>query len=126
MSIRPQASRVLATRSSSCALSEIRAVTAIASPPLARIAAAIYSQGPALRAEITTRPPASAKASAIARPMPRLEPVMMATLPDKSKSFMTLLHPTAESNDAPWLGISEECGRGDVQDAFRQGVACVK
>src|SRR5258708_35912675 len=38
---------------------------------------------------MTTRPPASATASASARPMPRLDPVMIATFPDKSKSFMT-------------------------------------
>ena len=43
--MRPQASRVLATRFSSCALSEMRAVTAIASPPLSRIAAATSSHG---------------------------------------------------------------------------------
>src|SRR5207244_2249471 len=61
MSMRPHASRVLATRFSSCALSEMRAVTAIASPPLARIAFTTSSHGPRLRAEITTRPPASAE-----------------------------------------------------------------
>jgi hypothetical protein len=80
-------------------LSEIRAVTAIASPPLARIAAATSSQGAALRAEITTRPPASANASAIARPIPRLEPVMIATFPDKSKRFMTAHHARIRSGD---------------------------
>src|SRR4051794_8425787 len=88
MSTRPHASRVLATRFSSCALSEMRVVCAIASPPFARIAAATSSHGAGLRAEITTRPPASAIASAIARPMPRLEPVTIATFPDKSNKFI--------------------------------------
>src|SRR5437660_4412190 len=108
MSIRPHASRVLATRFSSCALSEIRAVTAIASPPLARIAAATSSQGARLRAEITTRLPASARASAMARPMPRLDPVTIATFPDKSKSFMTPSeHLISPSDHAGSSGFSE-------------------
>src|SRR5438874_2706934 len=94
MSTPPQASRVLATRFSSCALSEIRAVTAIASPPVARIAAATSSHGSWLRAEMTTRAPASAKASAIARPMPREEPVTIATLPERSNRFISELPST--------------------------------
>src|SRR5215469_5328813 len=86
MSTRPHVSRVLATRFSICALSEMRAVTAIASPPAARIAPATSSQGARLRAEIVTLAPASARHSAIARPMPRLAPVTIATLPARSKS----------------------------------------
>src|SRR3954469_19409066 len=66
----------------------MRAVIAIASPPLARMPAATSSQGPWLRAEIATLAPASAKASAIARPMPRDDPVTIATLPVRSKSFI--------------------------------------
>jgi hypothetical protein len=38
-----------------------------------------------LRLEITTLAPRRAIASALARPMPRLEPVMMATLPSRAK-----------------------------------------
>src|SRR5262245_49468584 len=68
----------------------MRAVTAIESPPVARIAAATSSQGPAFRAEITTFPPASAIASAIARPIPRLEPVIIAAFPDRSNSVISL------------------------------------
>src|SRR5271168_4075575 len=104
MSTRPHASRVLATRFSSWALSEMRAVTAIASPPLATIAAAASSQGAALRAEITTRPPASANASAIARPMPRLEPVTIVTFPDRSNSFMRFLPPRISRQEIPHAG----------------------
>src|SRR5215472_10981379 len=88
MSIGPQASRALATRFSSWILSEMRAATAIAASPRCRIAAATSSQGARLRAEIATLAPASAKASAMARPMPRLEPVTIATFPVSSKRFM--------------------------------------
>src|SRR4051794_13216077 len=88
MSMPPQRSRVFATRFSICALSEMRAVTAIASPPRAQIAAATSSHGSWLRDEITTLAPASAKASAIARPMPREDPVTIATLPVRSNRFI--------------------------------------
>ena len=50
-------------------------------PPAARIAAATSSQAAPLRLEITTCAPAPASASAIARPMPREEPVTIAVLP---------------------------------------------
>src|SRR5215208_5351319 len=68
----------------------MRAVTAIASPPLARMPAATSSHGPWLRAEIATLAPASANASAIARPMPRDDPVTIATLPERSNRFMAV------------------------------------
>ena len=87
----PHCSRVFATRFSSCALSEMRAATAIASPPLARIAAATSSHGSWLRDEITTLAPASAKASAIALPMPREDPVTIATFPVRSNRFIICL-----------------------------------
>src|SRR3954452_8896211 len=66
----------------------MRAVIAIASPPFSRIAAAASSHGSWLRDEITTLAPASAKASAIARPMPRDDPVTIATFPVRSKRFI--------------------------------------
>src|SRR5258706_15752339 len=47
------------------------------------------SPGPWLRPEIVTLAPASAKPSAIARPMPRDDPVTIATLPDRSNNFMS-------------------------------------
>src|SRR5262245_15323417 len=52
----------------------------VASPPLFLMPAATSSQASALRLEITTLAPRPAQHSAIARPMPRLEPVMIATL----------------------------------------------
>src|SRR5262245_61548581 len=83
----------------------MRAATAIADAPFCRIAAATSSQAARLRAEIATLAPASANASAIARPMPRLEPVTIATLPVRSKSFTTdrsqqeNRHPGEENDD---------------------------
>src|SRR5579871_4502368 len=52
------------------------------------MAAAADSQAAALREEITTRAPCSAKRSAMARPMPREDPVMTAVRPLRSKSRM--------------------------------------
>src|SRR3954454_2270897 len=101
MSIPPQCSRVFATRFSSCALSEMRAATAIASPPLARIAAATSSHGSWLRDEITTLAPESAKASAIALPMPREDPVTIATFPVRSNRFIIYLLYERRSAERP-------------------------
>ncbi len=70
--------------------------TAMAAPGcLALMAAATSSQGPGLREEIVTLAPCSAMRSAMALPMPRVEPVTMATLPVRSKSSMaqSLKHP---------------------------------
>src|ERR1700731_3406600 len=55
-----------------------------ASPPSARIDLATSSQASALRLDTTTFAPSCANSSAVARPMPRLEPVMTATLPVRS------------------------------------------
>ena len=68
-------------------MAEILAATAIAEPARrAFSSAATASQASALRDEITTLAPCSASRSAIARPMPRDEPVTTATLPLRSKS----------------------------------------
>src|SRR4051812_32691980 len=116
MSIPPHCSRVFATRFSSCALSEMRAVIAIASPPLARIAAATASHGSWLRDEITTLAPESAKASAIARPMPRDDPVTIATFPVRSNKFIVSLLYACCSAERPLkhlvhIGIAERVQR---------------
>src|SRR5437899_9430161 len=55
-----------------------------ASPPALRMPAATPSQASALRLETTTLAPSFASNSAEERPMPRLEPVMTATLPVRS------------------------------------------
>src|SRR3954465_3921206 len=55
-----------------------------ASPPPLRMPSATVSQASALRLEITTLAPSLANSSAEERPMPRLEPVITATLPVRS------------------------------------------
>ena len=55
-----------------------------ASPPAFLMPSATSSQASALRLEITTLAPSFASNSADERPMPRLEPVMTATLPVRS------------------------------------------
>src|SRR5262245_32866423 len=57
-------------------------------PALSLIAFATSSQACCLREEITTLAPCSAIRSAMARPMPREEPVMTATFPDRSNKVM--------------------------------------
>src|SRR5438128_358898 len=59
-----------------------------ASPPDLRMPSATASQASALRLEITTLAPRLASSSAEARPMPRLEPVTMATWPVRSNGVV--------------------------------------
>src|SRR5215813_1128645 len=56
-------------------------LTATASPPAALISAATASPGAASRSLTTTRAPSLASFSAMARPMPRPDPVTSATFP---------------------------------------------
>src|SRR6202171_651058 len=64
-----------------------------ASPPVLLMPAATSSQASSLRLEITPLAPSFASNSAEDRPMPRLEPVMTATLPVRSNGvpFTALL-----------------------------------
>jgi hypothetical protein len=59
-------------------------------PNLSLISLATWSQTSCLREEITTLAPCSAMRSAMARPMPRVEPVMTATFPFMSNKVMFL------------------------------------
>jgi hypothetical protein len=59
-------------------------------PCAASIAAATLSHASRLRDETTTRAPASAMRSAMARPMPRVDPVMTATRSVSEKSDMAI------------------------------------
>ena len=68
----------------------------IASPPAFLISAAASSQAGALRLETTTRAPCSARCIAIDLPMPLLEPVTTATLPERSKSGDAMRFPPNE------------------------------
>src|SRR5450755_1710567 len=74
-----------------------------ASPPALRMPAATSSQASALRLEITTLAPSLASSSAEARPMPRLEPVMTATLPVRSNGvdFIVLFAPFFRRSRSP-------------------------
>src|SRR5687767_8926264 len=62
--------------------------TAIWAPRAALIPAATWLQASALRLETTTLAPCSARRSAIALPMPLVEPVTSATFPVRSKRVM--------------------------------------
>ncbi|CAI8779426.1 hypothetical protein EMIT0194P_180012 [Pseudomonas serbica] len=84
ISTRPQACIALSTRRCNSSLLPILQGTAMASPPSARISAAACSQASALRPEITTFAPCAAIPLALASPKPRLEPVIIATLPCRS------------------------------------------
>src|SRR5579864_5974798 len=64
----------------------------MAVPPAPLISAATFSQLSCLRLETTTRAPWAAICTAMALPMPRLEPVMRATFPDRSNKDMVQLH----------------------------------
>ncbi len=61
--------------------SETLPLTAMASPPAARISAATASPGAASRSLTTTFAPSLTSFSAMARPMPRPDPVTSATFP---------------------------------------------
>ena len=62
-------------------------------PPLSLIAAATASHASRLRLEITTVAPYSAMRVAIARPMPLVEPVTIATFPVKIEQRRHLVSP---------------------------------
>src|SRR3954453_12181336 len=65
-----------------------------ASPPALRMPSAAASQASALRLEITTLAPSFASSSAEERPMPRLGPVMTATLPVRSNGVDGMVAPS--------------------------------
>src|SRR5579883_2032544 len=79
-------------------------------PRLSLIAFATSSHAVCLREEITTLAPCSAIRSAIARPMPRDDPVMTATFPDISNKVM--LSP---------LGFRRRMHRSSLSASFRNG-----
>src|SRR5262249_56355012 len=72
------------TSASTSALRDTLHAMTEASPPCWRMSRATASQASALRLDITTLAPRRAIASALARPMPRLEPVTIATLPSRA------------------------------------------
>src|SRR5574343_345903 len=90
MSMGPHAERVWSTSACSCSLLEMLAAIAMACPPAARISSTTFSQASSLRLETTTLAPALVSLWAMDRPMPRLEPVTMATLSFRSNRDMRL------------------------------------
>ena len=92
MSIRPKALLVSSTRCRSSSLDEMLAgIGFAASRPHARLmAAAVSAQASALRDEMMTVAPCSASRSAMARPMPREEPVTIATRPVRSNRLVKI------------------------------------
>src|SRR3954451_15066339 len=63
----------------------------VASPPAALMPSATSWQASALREETTTLAPSFASNSAEERPMPRLEPVTIATLPVRSNGVFFIV-----------------------------------
>src|SRR5262245_66362966 len=66
--------------------------TATGAPRAALMPAATWLQASALRLDTTTRAPCSASRSAIALPMPFVEPVTSATFPVRSKRVIAILY----------------------------------
>src|SRR3954462_3133769 len=103
-----------------------------ASPPAFRMPSATSWQASALRLEITTLAPSFASSSADERPMPRLEPVMTATLPLRSNGvfFIFVGFPVARySGPAPQRahpGMSKSNQSPAVGDAAQVIVGVAK
>src|SRR5437868_1458290 len=106
MSIPPYCLTVPATSASISGLREMLQAMTVASPPLLLMPAATSSQASALRLEITTLAPSSAQCSAIERPIPRLDPVTIATFPSSPNGDGMAFLPVVRENDA-------RCGDGD-------------
>src|SRR6476619_2931885 len=68
----------------------LQAITC-ASPPALLMVSATCWQASALRLEITTLAPSFASSSAEERPMPRLEPVTTATVPERSNGVFFMV-----------------------------------
>ena len=84
MSRRPNRSTVRSTRLSMAAMSAMWVGTPRASPPISLRWASVTSQASALRLPTATLAPAACRPSAMARPMPRVPPVTIATRPVRS------------------------------------------
>src|SRR5262249_9994965 len=108
--MRPQCFSVRSTRASTSSLREMLHGMTSASPPALRIAAATSSQASALRLETTTLAPSDAMISDAERPMPRLDPVMMATWPERSNGFV-MAGRLLRMDRYDWVGIALRTSR---------------
>ena len=88
LSMPPKASAEASTQAFSASPSPTSTAWPKAVTPLADSAATASFTWSSLRAQMATLQPSSASASAMARPMPRLPPVMSALLPFSCKSML--------------------------------------
>src|SRR5262245_48650686 len=114
MSSRPYLSTTCLNPDFTCSASATSILTANASPPAAKMSPASVTSFSSLRAAIATLAPASARASAVSRPMPCEAPVTTATLPFRLNIFFAYL-----GLSAPVLG-RVGFGTGDLVERGRQ------
>src|SRR5262245_5566389 len=114
MSRRPSWRTVSSTRRRSSSVWRTLVGTAIARRPVFANSARASSRASGLRAAIATSAPCSARPSAMERPMPRLPPVTMATLPAREKSAtgmsptkLAALHPGFEILGEARVGVGD-------------------
>src|SRR5271168_3585991 len=83
--------------------------------PLASTSAATVAQASSLRLVMTTSAPASAKASTMDRPSPRLPPVTRATLPASGPASGASVTTRAPSRHERGDGLGDGLAHRDVQ-----------
>src|SRR4051812_2076631 len=97
--------------------------TATCAPRAALMPAATWLQASALRLDTTTRAPCSARRSAIALPMPLVEPVTSATLPVRSKRVIAHLYQMQHHRDRAAAGRGQNVMRQARPPPPGRGVA---
>ena len=94
--MRPSCAAACSTMRRTAASSPVSQTIGIARRPLAAaISRAASTSGASVRAASTTSTPSAASAAAIALPIPRLPPVMMAARPSSCRSIVCLANPVA-------------------------------
>src|SRR5215211_4187055 len=122
MSTRPNRVLAFSTSASTSALREMLQGMAAASPPCSAISRATASHASALRLEITTLAPSAAMLSAMARPMPRLDPVMTATLSVRWNGVVMCARSRQEGAAARVDGLAGDVARARAaQEAHERG-----
>src|SRR5574341_435487 len=124
ISTRPKASLAAAASFRMSSASRLWAATASALHPIPRICSATLSMSGCLRLLTITSAPASANASAIAAPMPRLAPGTSATLPASERYELSMRCSSSRSlgvdsvqNEIDPLVVSVIDGRPPVSEA---------
>src|SRR5215211_5098975 len=122
MSMRPNRALVFSTSASTSALREMLQGMAAASPPCSAISRATSSHASALRLEITTLAPSADMLSARARPMPRLDPVMTATLSSRWNGVFMCARSRQKRAAARVDGLAGDVARARAaQEAHKRG-----